>query len=67
MFFLLLGCIVSIKADDENDFEALFSEDEHMTLHSYPEMLFLDVTYKLTELRLPVYLILVEDDSVGKK
>ena len=74
VFLLILGCNVSIKADDENNFEALFFQDEHMinNLHSYPELLFLDATYKLTELRLcsvvvvrlPVYLFLVED-SVG--
>ena len=28
---------------------------------SYPEIIFIDATYKLTELRLPVYIFLVED------
>ena len=32
---------------------------------SYPEIIFIDVTYKLTELRLPVYIFLVED-SMGE-
>lgn len=31
---------------------------------SYPEIIFLDATYKLTELRLPVYIFMVED-SMG--
>ena len=32
---------------------------------SYPEIIFTDATYKLTELRLPVYIFLVED-SMGE-
>ena len=32
---------------------------------SYPEIIFIDVTYKLTELRLPMYIFLVED-SMGE-
>ena len=32
---------------------------------SYPEIIFIDATYKLTELRLPVYIFLVED-SMGE-
>ena len=34
-------------------------------LKNYPEILFLDATYKLLEIRLPVYLFLVED-SMGE-
>ena len=34
-------------------------------LKNYPLILFLDATYKLLEIRLPVYLFLVED-SMGE-
>ena len=44
----------------------LFFQDESMKLNfsSYPELLFMDATYKLNELRIPVYILLVED-SLG--
>ena len=31
------------------------------TFHVYPEIAFLDATYKLLELKFPVYLFVVED------
>ena len=34
---------------------------------SYPEIIFIDATYKLTELRLPVYIFLVEDFIGGRE
>ena len=30
---------------------------------SYPEILFIDATYKLLEIRFPVYLLLIEDGN----
>ena len=44
----------------------LFFQDESMKLNfsCYPELLFMDATYKLNELRIPVYILLVED-SLG--
>lgn len=35
-----------------------------LNFSSYPELLFMDATYKLNELRIPVYILLVED-SLG--
>ena len=35
-----------------------------LNFSSYPEPLFMDATYKLNELRIPVYILLVED-SLG--
>ena len=33
------------------------------TFQSYPEIIFVDATYKLLELQLPVYLIVCEDSN----
>ena len=33
------------------------------TFAAYPELLFIDATYKLNYLRIPVYLMMVEDDN----
>ena len=44
-------------------FLGYFLQDNYMKedFQSYPEIIFIDATYKLTELRLPVYIFLVED------
>ena len=48
-------------------FLGYFLQDNYMKedFQSYPEIIFIDATYKLTELRLPVYIFLVED-SMGE-
>ena len=63
--FIYLGCEVAVLSDEENNFQGLFFQDKHMLndYKSYPEVLFVDATYKLTELRFPVYLFLVEDSN----
>lgn len=38
-------------------------EQMRMCFDSYPEILFVDATYKLLELRFPVYILLVEDGN----
>ena len=46
-------------------FKGLFFQDKYMRqdFQAYLELLFLDATYKLLDLRLPFYLMLVEDSN----
>ena len=43
----------------------IYFQDGHMreTYQKYPEILFVDATYKLNELRMPVYVLLAEDGN----
>ena len=45
--------------------EGIFSQDHEMRqcFSSYPELLCVDATYKLIELRFPLYTMLVEDGN----
>lgn len=51
--------------DDQNTFTGLFIQDGIMkaVFAAYPEILLVDATYKLNELRMPVYLLLVIDSN----
>ena len=57
-FHSFIGCTVEVYPDSENNFLGLFFQDNYMKedFQSYPEIIFIDATYKLTELRLPVYI-----------
>ena len=59
------GAVVEVLADDDGMFNGLFFQDKHMmqAFSAYPELLCLDATYKLLQLRLPVFLMLVEDSN----
>ena len=52
-------------SEEDNTFKGLFFQDKQMmqAFHAYPELLCLDATYKLLDLRLPIYLMLVEDSN----
>ena len=52
-------------SDDDNSFLGLFFQDKQMcdVFDAYPELLCVDATYKLLDLRLPVYLMLCEDSN----
>ena len=54
---------VDVMVDNENNFKALLYQDVYMKnmFDKYPEMKLVDATYKLLDLRLLVYLILVID------
>lgn len=60
---ILLGAFVEVYCDNEKNFKGLFFQDQQMidTFKAYPELLCIDATYKLVELRLPVYIMLCED------
>ena len=53
------NCEVDICASQENDFYGLFAQDSKMkqTFSAFPEIFFLDATYKLLELQFPVYIL----------
>ena len=54
------GSSVEIVVDEENVFKGLFYQDQYMKhiYRKYPEIILVDATYKLLELRLPIYLVL---------
>ena len=56
---------VDVLSDEEKDFKGLFFQDPLMkhTFNAYPEIVFVDATYKLLDLGLPVYLMLSEDSN----
>ena len=62
---LFLGASVHILQDESSNFQGLFFQDHRMkqTFDVYPELIFVDATYKLLQIRLPVYLTLCEDSN----
>ena len=56
---------VDVMVDNENNIKALLYQDLYMKnmFDKYPEMILVDATYKLLDLRLPVYLLLVIDGN----
>ena len=59
------NCSVDISTDENEKFCGLFIQDEEMrqTFDAYPEIVFLDATYKLLNLQFPVYLFVCEDSN----
>ena len=60
-----IGASVEVYSDEEKNFKGLFFQDVQMAdaFQAYPEIIFLDATYKLLELGLPVYIMLCEDSN----
>lgn len=56
---------MDVVVKESNMLMGLFFQDSEMksVFNLYPEFVFLDATYKLLELRYPVYIILVEDGN----
>ena len=61
---LFSGSVVEVFSDEE-DFRGIFFQDNMMrtVFNSYPEVLLFDATYKLTELRMPLYLLMAIDGN----
>ncbi|KAL5239021.1 hypothetical protein ACI65C_006431 [Semiaphis heraclei] len=59
------NCTVEISTDEENNLNGIFIQDSFMTesFEAYPEVVFADATYKLLDLRLPVYELMTEDGN----
>ena len=60
---IFVGAVVDILADSERVLKGLCFQDLEMQRRykAYPEMISVNATYKLLEIRMPVYLILNED------
>ena len=56
-------CDVKLLSDEDSNFCGVFFQDQSMkdVFASYPELVCLDSTYKLTNLRFPFFIMLVED------
>ncbi|XP_047146768.1 uncharacterized protein LOC124819321 [Hydra vulgaris] len=56
---------VEVLTDADNNLQGLFFQDffMHSAYNAYPEFLCMDATYKLLEIRMPVYILLCEDGA----
>ena len=57
---------MTVLVNSDNDLDGIFFfQDEGMkqAFAGYPELLCIDATYKLLELRLPLYIMLAEDGN----
>jgi len=54
---------VEVLISEDQTMQGIYFQDPimHADYNSYPEFLCMDATYKLLELRLPVYILLCED------
>ena len=61
----LVGSTVEVFKADENMFTGLFFQDYQTKLNfaTYPEVLMIDATYKLNDLRMPLYLMMIVDSN----
>ena len=59
------GASVEVLVDKSNVLQGVFFQDQEMRdiFSAYPELVCVDATYKLLELRFPVYVMLVEDGN----
>lgn len=63
--FVDVGASVELLVSESNVLMGIYFQDEEMKqiFSSYPELICIDATYKLLELRFPVYIMLVEDGN----
>ena len=63
LYFYIGECVEILVTEDT--FSGTYFQDKEMNeiFVSYPEVLCIDATYKLLELRFPVYLMLIEDGN----
>lgn len=61
----MIGSTVEIFMDENKIFSGILFQDAIMktTFAAYPELLMVDATYKLNELRMPLYLMLIIDSN----
>ena len=64
-YYTHAGASVDIYSDDAKNLKGIFFQDEPMQLafKAYPELLCVDVTYKLLKLGLPLYIMVCEDSN----
>ena len=63
--FCIIGPTLEVFTDTESTLTGLMFQDNLMksVFSSYPEVLLIDATYKLVDLRMPVYLIMCIDGN----
>ena len=56
-----LGSVVIAFTDDDNTLKAIYFQASEMksAFESYPEMLIVDATYKLNDLNMPLYVLII--------
>ncbi|KAH6946946.1 hypothetical protein HPB50_016235 [Hyalomma asiaticum] len=56
---------VHLLVDEKNELRALFFQDDDMkkSFDAYPEIIFIDATYKLLETRMACFLVIIEDGN----
>lgn len=62
---MYIDAFVDVLSDDEKNFKGLFFQDTSMkqSFTSYSKIVFIDATYKLLEIGVPIYLMLCEDSN----
>lgn len=65
LFLIMLDASVEVLVNEGKTFQGLFFQDNQMRsiFSAYPELLCVDATYKLLDLRLSLYIMLVEDGN----
>lgn len=60
-----LGAIVDVLVDCDKNLKAIFYQTPEMqqNFRQYPELVMIDATYKLNDLRMPLFLLLVVDGN----
>ena len=63
--FFDAGSTVEFLCDEDKNLVGIVFQDGIMksTFAAFPEVLLIDATYKLTDLRMPVYLMMVVDGN----
>ena len=61
------GSVVDVIVDQEGDFKCLLYQDQYMknVYSNFPELVMVDATYKLLDLRMPVYIFMLAIDGEG--
>eukprot|EP00794_Sanderia_malayensis_P013540 gene13540-14944_t len=59
------GSSVEVAVDEQHNFKCIFYQDRQMKsiYNLFPEFLMVDATYKLLDLKLPVYVLLIVDGN----
>ena len=62
---IYVGAVVEVTVGSDNVLSGIYFQDAYMIENytRFPEMLFIDATHKLNELRMPLYVLLVEDGN----
>jgi len=64
-YIVSIGAIVEVTVNSDNVLSGIYFQGAYMieNYKRFPEMLFINATHKLNELRMPLYVLLVEDGN----